>query len=315
MYTASSKPQKRPTVLVIALVAVWCCLLALYALTPALPIGLRLTPQTSGAVGCQIFSAEGTLCPMPLQSATNGAVSFAIPASASHFNFIFTPEREHYQLHALTVFGLPLFNAHWLQEKVRPTLPLYRTDFLPQGAPLTLTITSNARVLDYQRFFAVLLKLFRVYRLGLLLLIGTLLLCIPILLYLQASPHLFLHLKRISSTLSRLSQNRTLFFISAGVIGLLSLPAPINPVEAGLDPSWIWLMNHLALTPSFGTKAVFTYGPPGFVLYSQLPCPSSTYGIFLGLWRTLQIVRDHALRDGLKTWTSDLSDIRYTIKR
>lgn len=74
---------------------------------------------------------------------------------------------------------------------------------------------------------------------------------------------------------------------------LVSLPPPVSPVTPGLDPSWQWAFNALALSDSgIGHSAFFTLGPLGFLLV-PMPFPLNAAAALVcnlfcvGLWTVL----------------------------
>ena len=64
---------------------------------------------------------------------------------------------------------------------------------------------------------------------------------------------------------------------------LLSLPAPVNPVLPGLDPTYQWLVNRFAMGDVWGRDIVFTYGPLGFLVSPQLTIANVLLGIVFNL--------------------------------
>ena len=82
------------------------------------------------------------------------------------------------------------------------------------------------------------------------------------------------------------------FAIVLLVMSFLSFPNPVSSAGPGLDESWVWMLNHLAFTQSFGRDIVFTYGPLGFLLVPQLGMGQILVSLvsvvaFSSLWGTL----------------------------
>ena len=87
---------------------------------------------------------------------------------------------------------------------------------------------------------------------------------------------LFLLRKRIRVLLNRFDDTK-IFTFTLTALTVLSLPDPAFPLRPGLDYSWQWMLNHLALGRAWGESIVFTYGPLGWLL-----CPT-------GRWATVLI--------------------------
>ncbi|MBR3221713.1 MAG: hypothetical protein IKF72_05710 [Kiritimatiellae bacterium] len=86
---------------------------------------------------------------------------------------------------------------------------------------------------------------------------------------------LFLLRKRILALLHRFNDAK-LFTFALTALTVLSLPDPAFPLRPGLDYSWQWTLNQLALGRAWGESIVFTYGPLGWLL-----CPTGRWDTVL----------------------------------
>ena len=77
---------------------------------------------------------------------------------------------------------------------------------------------------------------------------------------------LFLLRKKILAFLHRFNDVK-LFTFALTALTVLSLPDPAFPLRPGLDYSWQWMLNRLALGGAWDKSIVFTYGPLGWLLY------------------------------------------------
>ena len=86
---------------------------------------------------------------------------------------------------------------------------------------------------------------------------------------------LFLLRKRIRALLNRFDDAK-IFTFALTAFTVLSLPDPAFPLRPGLDYSWQWMLNRLALGRAWGESIVFTYGPLGWLL-----CPTGRWATVL----------------------------------
>ena len=73
------------------------------------------------------------------------------------------------------------------------------------------------------------------------------------------------------------------FAVVLAAFSLLSLPNPIWASSPGLDSSWMWFLSHFSRSRVFGSGAVFTYGPLGFLLHPELTFFNALAGLGLSL--------------------------------
>lgn len=235
-----------------------------------LSFGFYLEANKAGLISmCQTYADQQTT-KTTSQSTERGYVSFMVGPQATHFNFHFSPIGTPYQIKAMALWGIPLFNATWIWEKINPSEPLYKqVASLSKGECLPFYITEEIQTVDYIRFFDSLLRIFKVVRLLGSIAFASLIVILIFCLLKGEAVSEFTNKIQTSQKLFALLNKNPLFFTLLGIVLLLSLPPPVLPVETGTDPSWISLLNHLSFRKMFGSSAVFTYGPLGFILVPQ----------------------------------------------
>lgn len=79
-------------------------------------------------------------------------------------------------------------------------------------------------------------------------------------------------------------KNRRLWgLLSVIYLVLITFPGYYRPIQAGLDPSWVYGLNYLAQSDYvFGQDVVFTYGPLGYLIHPLNIGPNLTY--WVALW-------------------------------
>jgi hypothetical protein len=70
-----------------------------------------------------------------------------------------------------------------------------------------------------------------------------------------------------------------------------TIPLRFEPLQSGLDGSWIYAINRLATSPTggIGKNVAFTYGPWGFVLHPREVGNGTTLVASLVVWTVLHI--------------------------
>lgn len=260
-YGSSAARTRRLLSVLLLLLSFWA-----FPFSSTLRVGLQLEPNPSGHVTCLWQSRSGKQTTLGTCSAAGGRVAFDIPVYAETFSFVFHPSGTPCRLKAISCLGMPVLSADWLLTNAATTEPVSDDFFLPKGTPLTLAASDKPLRLEYRRLFPMFLKVIPLARklAAFLLLMSA---CVA-----AAWPAI----KRLPQRLPRIDCSRVLqspgnrLFLPCAIACtcLLALPPPVYPIATGLDPSWQWVFNHLALKPDWiGTRMIFTYGPLGFLLW------------------------------------------------
>ncbi|NLX27158.1 MAG: hypothetical protein GXY61_14570 [Lentisphaerae bacterium] len=239
--------------------------------TKNLTVGLQLEPNPTGSLTCTWIDQAGQSHDLGFQSTASGKTTFQVPCHASLFRFVFTPSSQPYHVKSLNLYHLPLFNAQWLNNMVNPDQRVYRQQYMSPNDTLEIISTSHETSLAYPRFFTLLLQLLRtihVYTRPVFIVLNALALTVLI-----ASIAYLWSLSRkrvpdVNQKASHLFQRPFVLGLALVSCVLFGLPIPVHPITSGCDPSWNWVLNHLAFNPvGIGTVAFFTYGPLGFTLF------------------------------------------------
>lgn len=236
-----------------------------------LEVGLRVDAAGGGRIGCVWTDRDGAEHTVGFKSIGGGAVSFRVPARAAGFHFVFLPSPSPYHVRSLTVFGVPVFSAQWLNNMVSPDQPVYTAQYM--GARDSIGIRADqARVLAYVRLFGTMLAFARVLRvLGATVLLG-------VVLAVAGAEAARRGVRGHGSAVpfkaclprARWTKRPMVMKVSLLLVALFSLPPPVVPVVPGFDASWCWLLNRYALDRSVvGESVFFTYGPLGFTFAPQ----------------------------------------------
>ena len=240
---------------IFAAAAIWSVIV--FACFRHVPVGVVMQDGSAGGIKCIV---DGRLLPC------QGPESFPIPVDATHFHFELAHREAPYGIVAISVLGIQSFSADWLARSVAPDGLVYDHEHKP-GEPLFIRAREGNDRLDYVRFFDLLPRLFRLGRVVLAVAPFAILLAWCVVEWLFMNWHCI---------------DRPYVFLAMLLIfTLMSFPDPIWPSAPGLDPSWSWLLNHVAWTKAFGRDVVFTYGPLGFLLHPECSLENAVAGLVL----------------------------------
>ena len=264
--------------LYLLLISVGLVLLAAVAVvlsqSDCVSIRLDVLPHPDGAVSCAWVDSNGITNATPRLPASGGHLSFSIPREASVFGFILSPSSSPYQIKSISFAHVFLFSAPWINLSIAPDNKSLYDGSLYVGSRDTLDIKApQGADLTYRSFSRLLMKLSKFMPILLVLMILLVYgIFVLVIIFSGNPPNKTISTHQSSfengSFWGRFLANPRIFYTAIVSLSVLTLPAPVFPIQTGLDPSWVWVINYFALNPNgVGTQLFFTSGPLGFLMH------------------------------------------------